>query len=52
MTSFWKKIKMSSLLKWEVITVVVLGVLVWFLFKWRKSMRIKETTVNIQFLDD
>ena len=43
---------MSSLFTWEVIAVVVLSVIVWFLFKWRKSMRIRDTTVNIQFLDD
>ena len=38
--------------KWEVITIVILGVTVLLFMKWRRSMCISENEVCIQFLDD
>ena len=47
-----KKLYSEQFFKWEFILVGIMGVTVLFFLKWRKSMRIEETEVCIQFLDD
>ena len=42
----------KQFLKWELILIVILCVVIWLFFKWQRSMRLEETTVCIQFLDD
>ncbi len=38
--------------KWELIAVAILGLVIWLFFQWRKMMRLEETTISIQLLDD
>ena len=48
----FKKLDFEQFFKWEIITVVIVSVIVWLYVIWRRSMRLEETTVNIQFLND
>ena len=45
------KLDMEQLLQWEIITVVVLGTLFIFAYKWRKLLRLDKPYVQIQFVD-
>ena len=47
-----KELDFKQFLKWELILIVILCVVIWLFFKWQRSMRLEETTVCIQFLDD
>ncbi len=47
-----KEFDFEKLLKWEIITVVIVSVIVWLYFIWRRNMHLKDTMVCIQFLDD
>ncbi len=40
------------LYRWEIIVTVVLCIAIWLIFQWRRTMRLEETNVHIQLLDD
>lgn len=47
-----KEMDLEKFLQWEFIFLIILGVSICFLFMWRRSMRLKDTPVSIQLLDD
>ncbi len=48
----FQELDYEQFFKWEFILVGIMGVTVLLLMKWRRSMRIEDTEVCIQFLDD
>ena len=38
--------------RWEIIVTVALSIVIWLIFKWRRTMRLERTNVPLQFLDD
>ncbi len=42
----------STLLTNETIGILLSGSVIWLYLKWRKSMRLNETFIGIQFIDD
>ena len=38
--------------RWEIIVSVVLSIVIWLIFQWRKTMRLEKTNVPLHFLDD
>ena len=47
-----QELDFEQFLKWKFILAIVVSILVLFVLMWRRSMRIEDTTVSIQFLDD
>ena len=47
-----KELGFEQFIKWEFMTVAIISVLVWLYFIWRRRMRLEQTTICIQFLDD
>ena len=47
-----QELDFEQFLKWEFILLIIVSIILLFVLKWRRSMRIEETTVSIQFLDD
>lgn len=48
----YKEFDVKTYLTWELLAVVTPGIAVWLFFLWRKMIRLEETTVGIQLLDD
>ena len=42
----------ETIARWEVLTPIAILLLVIFVYRWRKAMRLKQRSVRIQFLDD
>lgn len=47
-----EEIFISDLLTNETIGILLAGSIIWLCLKWRKSMRLKETFIGIQFIED
>jgi len=48
----YKEFDVKPYLRWELFVIMIPGISVWLFFLWRKMMRLEETTVSIQLLDD
>jgi len=46
------ELDLEQFYKWEIIITVVLSIVIWLIFQWRKTMRLKKTNVLIQLLDE
>ncbi|WP_415405982.1 hypothetical protein ACLHDG_09450 [Sulfurovum sp. CS9] len=46
------ELDLEQFFKWEIIVAVVLSIVIWLIFQWRRTMRLKKTNVLIQLLDD
>jgi len=42
----------EAITRWEVLIPAAILLLVIFIYRWRKAMRLKQRNVRIQFLDD
>jgi hypothetical protein len=46
------ELNLKQFYRWEIIVTVVLSIVIWLIFQWRRTMRLEKTNVNIQLLDD
>ena len=46
------ELDLEQFYKWEIIVTVVLSIVIWLIFQWRRAMRLEKTDVPLQFLDD
>lgn len=46
------ELDLEQFYKWEIIVAVVLSIVIWLIFQWRRTMRLEKTNVLIQLLDD
>ena len=46
------ELDLEQFFKWEIIVAVVLSIVIWLIFQWRRTMRLKKTNVLIQLLDE
>ena len=46
------ELSLEQFYKWEVIVTVVLSIVIWLIFQWRRTMRLEKTNVTLQFLDN
>ena len=46
------KFDLEQLWKWEIIVAVILSIIIWFVFLWRRTMRLKKFNVTIQLLNE
>ena len=46
------ELDLEQFFKWEIIVAVVLSIVMWLIFQWRRAMRLEETNVPLQFLDN
>ena len=46
------ELDLEQLYRWEIIIAVVLSIVIWLIFQWRRAMRLEKTNVPLQFLDN
>ena len=46
------KLDLEQYYRWEIIVTVALSIVIWFIFQFRKTMRLEKTNITFQFLDD
>ncbi len=46
------KLDLKQFYRWEIIVTVALSIVIWFIFQFRKTMRLEKTNITFQFLDD
>jgi len=46
------ELNLQHFYKWEIVATVVLCIVIWLIFQWRRAMRLEKTNVPLQFLDD
>ena len=51
-TSSIGKLDLEQFYRWEIIVTVALSIVTWFIFQFRKTMRLEKTNITFQFLDD
>ena len=47
-----KEIDLEKILLWEIIFIFTIGLLIGLFLKWRRSLRLEDTHISIQLLDD
>ena len=46
------KLDLEQFYRWEIIVTVALSIVIWFIFQFRKTMRLEKNNITFQFLDD
>ena len=46
------ELDLEQFYRWELVVTVVLSIVIWLIFQWRRTMRLEKTNVVIQLLDD
>jgi hypothetical protein len=49
---FMEQLNFEQSYGWEIIVTVALSIVIWFIFQFRKTMRLEKTNITLQFLDD
>ncbi len=47
-----RELDLEQFFKWQIIVAVVLSIVIWLIFHWRRTMRLDKTNIHIQLLDD